>query len=40
MLRLGCIEKREKGKTGVVGGLKRATAHFGSFVVIEKILSR
>ena len=32
MLRLGCIERKVKGKTGGVGGLERATAHFRSFV--------
>ena len=40
MLRLGCIERKEKGKTGGVGGPERATAHFGSFVAIEKFLLR
>ena len=39
-MRLGCIERKEKGKTGSVGGPKRATAHFGSVVSIEKILPR
>ena len=34
MLRLGCIERKEKGKTRGAGGLERATAHFGSFVAI------
>ena len=35
MLRLGCIERKEKGETGGAGGLERATAHFGSYVVTE-----
>ena len=39
MLRLGCIERKEKGITGGAGGLERATAHFGSFVVTEKFMS-
>ena len=40
MLRLGFIERKEKGKTGGAGGPKRATTHFGSFVATEKIFSR
>ena len=40
MLRLGCIEMKEKGKTGGAGGPERATAHFGSFVMTEKFMSR
>ena len=32
MLRLGCVERKEKGKTRGAEGLERATAHFGSFV--------
>ena len=35
MLRLGCIERKEKGKTRGAGGLERATAHFGSSVATE-----
>ena len=33
------LKGREKGKTRGTGGLERATAHFGSSVVIEKFLS-
>ena len=40
MLRLGCIERKETGKTGGVGGLERVIAHFESSVAIEKIMSR
>ena len=29
MLRLGCIERKEKGKSGGAGGSERATAHLG-----------
>ena len=32
MLRLGCIERKEKGKTGGVGGPERVICHFGSSV--------
>ena len=39
MLRLGCIERKEKGKTGGAGGPERATAHFGSSVTIENFMS-
>ena len=31
------LERKEKGKTGGAGGPERATAHFGSFVAIEKL---
>ena len=34
MLRFGCIERKEKGKTRGVGGPVRATAHFGFSVAI------
>ena len=40
MLRFGCIEMKEKGKTRGVGGQERDIAHFGSSVVTEKFLSR
>ena len=40
MLRLGCIEMKEKRKTGGAGGPERATAHFGSSVMTEKFMSR
>ena len=40
MLRLGCIEMKEKGKTRGAGGPERATTHFGSIVTTEKFLSR
>ena len=40
MLRLRCIEMKEKGKTGGAGGPERATAHFGSSVMIEKFMLR
>ena len=40
MLRLGCIERKEKGKTRGTGGPYRATAHFGSSIATEKILSQ
>ena len=40
MLRLGCIERKEKGKTGGAGAQERATTHFGSSVARENILSR
>ena len=40
MLRLGCIERKEKGKTRGARGPKRATDHFGSSVTIEKFMSR
>ena len=33
MLRFGCIERKEKGKTKGVGGPEKATAHFGFSVV-------
>ena len=39
MLRLGCIERKEKGKTGGAGGPERATAHFGSSIATEKFMS-
>ena len=35
MLRLGCIERKEKGKTRGARGLKKATAPFGSFFAIR-----
>ena len=34
MLRLGCVERKEKGKTRDAGGPERATAHFRSSVAI------
>ena len=40
MLRLGCIKRKEKGKTGGAGGSERATAYFGSSVATEKFMSR
>ena len=40
MLRLGRIERKEKGKTGGAGGPKRATAHFRSSVATKKFLSQ
>ena len=39
MLRLGCIERKKERKTEGVGEPGRATAHFGSSVLTEKILS-
>ena len=39
MLRLGYIERKEKGKTGGAGGPERAIAHFGSFVATDKFMS-
>ena len=38
MLRLGCIERKEKGKTGGAGGLERVTTHYGSFIATEKFM--
>ena len=38
MLRLGCTEMKEKGKTEGAGGPERATAHFGPSVAIKKFL--
>ena len=40
MLRLRCIERKEKGKTRGVGGPERDTAHFRSSVATEKFMSQ
>ena len=40
MLRLGCIERKGKGKIGGAGGPERTTAHFGSSLATKKFLYR